>query len=246
MELGPGLRVYRQKKDLTFFILNREIPEMKASMCGFIPRRWNIFAILCFYLAQLGYFPLWGEEVSSMNHSFKPLLDAEWKKTRSGFFWPFFKPAGVSWDYYVSPPFPAQWPPDADHRFFYYIYAMGHNPQNLSDGSYISAPWGRIEEVRPGNIPPKFIRLSKKLIEIGIQGVHPISHEEALTYEKREAAETYLGTLSLIPNENDKGAQLLREYFCTWCRHNGVIAEEIRKLHKPFFLWLGARDPSQS
>jgi len=239
MELGPGLRVYRQKKDLTFFILTMGILKMKASTYGFISGRWNIFAILCFFLALLGRFSLWGEEVSSMSHSFKPLLDAEWKKTRSGFQLPFLKPAGVSWDYYVSPPFPVQWPPDADHRFFYYIYAMGHNPQNLVDGAYISAPWGRIEAAGTGNSPPKFIRLAKKLIEIGIQGERPINREEALIYEKREAAETYLGTLSLIPNENDKGAQLLREYFCTWCRHNGVIAEEIRKLHKPFFLWLG-------
>jgi hypothetical protein len=217
------------------------ILKMKACTCGFIQGRWNILAILCFFLTLLGYFSLWGEEVPSMSHSFKPLLDAEWKKTQSGFYGHFSKPAGVSWDYYVSPPFPVQWPPDADHRLFYYIYAMGYSPQNLSDGSYISAPWGRIEVVRTKNIPPKFIRLSKKLRKIGIQGVRPINRKESLIYEKREAAETYLGTLAMLPNENDKSAQLLREYFCTWYGHNGVISEEISKLHTPFFLWLGCK-----
>ena len=135
-----SLSMYRQKKDVTPFILTMGILKMKACTCGCIQGRWNILAILCFFLALLGRFSLWGEEIPSMSHSFKPLLDAEWKKTRSGFYWPFFKPAGVSWDYYVSPPFPAQWPPDADHRFFYYIYAMGHNPQNLSIGFHQANP----------------------------------------------------------------------------------------------------------
>lgn len=175
-----------------------------------------------------------------MSHSFKPLLEAEWKKTQTGLYWPFMKQPFVSWDYYVSPPFPVQWPPDADHRFFYYIYAVGYNP-NLCDGRRISSPWGRIEVVRSGNIPPAFMRLSKKFIELGIQGVHPISREEELIYEKREAAETYLLTLALLPDENTQSAQMLREYFCTWRRHNGVISEEINKLHKPFFIWLGCK-----
>jgi hypothetical protein len=176
-----------------------------------------------------------------MSHSFRPLLDAEWKKTRSGCCRPFSKSADVSWNYYVSPPFPVQWPPDGDQRLFYYIYAMGHSPQNLSDGVYISAPWGRIEAVGAGNIPPKFTRLSKELMEIGIQGVRPISREEGSIYEKREVAEAYLETLVLPPAENNKSVQLLREYFCTWSRHNGVISEEIGKLHTPFFLWLGGK-----
>jgi hypothetical protein len=214
------------------------ILKMKACTCGFIPGRGKILSILCFFFILLGCFSLGGEEVLSMSHSFKPLLDAEWEKTRTGFHWPFSMQAGTLWDYYVSPPFPAQWPPDADRRFYYYIYAMGQNPQKLSDGSYLSAPWGRIEVVRKRNIPPIFMRLSKKLIEIGIQGVRPLSREEALIYENKEAAETYLGTLDSSPAEDSKNAQLLREYFCTWCRHNGVISEEISKLHTPFFLWL--------
>jgi hypothetical protein len=213
---------------------------MKVCTRDFMQQRWNILAILCSFLTLFGCLPLWGEEVPSMSHSFKPLLEAEWKKTQTGLYWPFMKQPFVSWNYYVSPPLPVQWPPDGDHRFFYYIYAMGHDP-NIYDGSRISAPWGRIEVVSSGNIPPEFMRLSKKIIEIGIQGVRPVSREEALIYKKRESAETYLLTLALLPHENDKNAQLLREYFCVWCRHNGVILEEIGKLHTPFFLWLGCK-----
>jgi hypothetical protein len=118
---------------------------------------------------------------------------------------------------------------------------MGFNPQSLADGTYVTAPWGRIEMHSKGNIPSKFLRLSRKLREIGIQGVRPLSREETLVYEKKDVAETYLGVLASLPDDIQKDVGVLREYYCTWCRHNGVISEEIRTQHIPFFVWLGCK-----
>jgi hypothetical protein len=191
--------------------------------------------------ASLGTARTEKEVVPSMKYPFTQVLDSEWKKTN-----PVSRPATAmpvfeSWNYYVSPPFPAQWPPGADQRLYYYIYAMGLNPQSLKDGTYVSAPWGRIEMQSKGNTPPKFFRLAHELREIGIQGVRPLSREESMVYEKKDIAETYLHALTSLPDDTHKDAGVLREYYCTWSMNNGVIAEEIRNQHIPFFTWLGCK-----
>jgi len=194
--------------------------------------------------ASIGTTRMEKEVVPSMRYPFTQVLDSEWKKTNPVSQPPHSTkaiPAFVSWDYYVSPPVPAQWPPGADQRLYYYIYAMGVNPQSLADGTYISAPWGRIEMQSKGNTPPKFFRLPHELREIGIQGVRPLSREESMVYEKKDAAETYLRSLASLPDDTHKDVGVLREYYCTWYRHNGAIAEEIRAQHLPFFTWLGCK-----
>jgi len=191
--------------------------------------------------ASLGTSKMEKEVTPSMRYSFTPLLHAEWKKTISALHEPSPARARVFWDYHVSPPFPVQWPPGADQRLYHYIYAMGMNPQSLSDGTYVSAPWGRIETQKKGNIPPSFLRISREIREIGIQGVRPLSQEEVLVYEKKDVAEKYLGTLTALPDDTQKDVGVLREYYCAWCRNNGVISDKIRAQHIPFFVWLGCK-----
>jgi hypothetical protein len=191
--------------------------------------------------ASIGTTSMEKEVVPSMKDPFTQVLDSEWKKTISAMHESSPTPAFVSWDYYVSPPFPALWPPGADQRLYHYIYAMGLNPQSLADGTYISAPWGRLEIQRKGNTPPIFFRLEHELRKIGIQGVHPLSREESMIYKKKDVAETYLRALASLPDDTHKDVGVLREYYCTWCRHNGAIAEEVRARHIPFFTWLGCK-----
>jgi hypothetical protein len=173
-----------------------------------------------------------------MRDSFRFLTDAEWKKTRQG---PGRDLPGVFWEYTISPPIPSFWPPDEDRRVSYYLYATGHDPCQLADGCRIAAPWGLIRTTGAAGSAPEFVRISENIREIGIQGVRPVSSGEALIFLNQEAAETFLETLAVLPGESQAGARLIREYYCLWCGHNGVIAEELRTLHGQFFSWLGCR-----
>jgi len=92
-----------------------------------------------------------------------------------------------------------------------------------------------------GTEGPKFRRLSEKLKEIGIQGVRPLTQEEAATFQKEATAEDYLAVLTSLTDKNEKDVRILREYFCTWCQFNGHIVREIHSGHEEFFLWLGCK-----
>ena len=172
--------------------------------------------------------------------NFKPLLDAEWRKMESKMEGQPKRPPGVFWDYVISPPFPSIWPPDKNSCLYYYAYAAGHDLRGgLADGIHVSAPWGRAEVEIGRRTSLKFKPLASKIKTIGIQGVRPISKDELAIYEGKESAETYLGTLTTLPDENEQGVIELKKYYCTWCTHNGVIVEEIRRHHQQFFQWLG-------
>ena len=184
--------------------------------------------------------PPWEEkERKGESHPFTTMLDAEWKEIqpRESLFSP--NPQEVIWNYSVSPPFPAHWPPDGTSQHYYYVFGTGVSPRTLADGVYIAAPWGRVEVQGAGY--PKFTRLTATLVEIGIQGVRPLTQEESSVYEMKETAEGCLRGLTLLPADTDRNVRSLREYYCSWLGHNGVAAAEIRKLHIRFFDWLGCR-----
>ena len=178
-------------------------------------------------------------ETTLLEH-LKPELDAEWQKIE-----PKIKSLpkglqGIFWQYVISPPFPSMWPPDSNSSLCFYLYAVGHDIRGrLADGAHVSAPWGRVEVDLRSKTPSKFKPLTSKLKAIGIQGVRPVSKDEAAVYERREFAETYLGTLTTFPDEKEKAVLDLKKYYCTWFNHNGVIAKELHAHHKEFFHWLG-------
>ncbi len=178
-----------------------------------------------------------------MSDDFRALLDAQWEKVEPVVS---IKPGedpglSVFWDYRISPPFPSHWPPDANSQIIYYVYAGGLSPRSLVDGEYVAAPWGRIEVDRKGKDCLKFILLTSKIKEIGIQGVRPLNEEETATYKSRESAEAFLTNLTALPDKKDKSAAELKKYYCMWAKFNGVIFPELRPLHKAFFQWLDCR-----
>jgi len=202
-----------------------------------------ILTALSLFLMLNGSHAIGGEVKLNMTGDFKTLLDAQWKNIEPVVpIRPGEDPGlGVFWRYRISPPLPSHWPPDGSLQLIYYVYAAGLSPRRLIDGEYVAAPWGRVEVDPRGTGGPKFRRLSEKLREIGIQGVRPLTHEEAAIFQKEATAEGYLATLTSLPDENGKALSMLRQYFCTWCQLNGHIVREIRPAHEKFFLWLGCK-----
>ena len=133
-------------------------------------------------------------------------IETQWKKVDTG---------DISWRYIISPPFPVNWP-EKDQQYFY-VYAAGQDIRKMiADGEYTAAPWARIESSSSGQ---KLVILSKKLKNIGIQGVRPLTDEE-----------------SKIAAKQSGGIQ--KDYYCLWIKNNGVIAEKIKPSHESFFRWL--------
>ncbi len=202
-----------------------------------------ILASLSLFLLLVSNQVIAGEAKLTMKSDFKELLDAQWKNIKPVVaVQPGEDPGrGVFWEYRISPPFPSHWPPDGSLQLIYYVYAGGSSPLRLIDGEYVAAPWGRVEVDPRGSGGPKFMSLSKKLKEIGIQGVKPLTKEEAAFFEKEAAAEAYLATLTSLPDENEKDVRMVRQYFCAWFQFNGHIVREIRPAHEQFFRWLGCK-----
>jgi hypothetical protein len=166
------------------------------------------------------------------------LIETEWKQTRQE---PGKSPSdgpGRFWDSRVSVPIPARWPPEGNRPVLRYLYATCFDPQ-IADGIRVAAPWGCIEYYGGDEDSPRFVRLSESVREIGIQGVRPLSVKELAIYENGAMAESFVESLNRLPGENDPGTPALREYYRTWCGHNGVIQQEIAYRHEPFFRWVG-------
>jgi hypothetical protein len=172
----------------------------------------------------------------------KSLLDPEWQKVERASSGMSFSNRAVLWSYQLSPPFPMDWPPEAARRLCYYAYATGFSVQGgLADGVYVAAPWCRVIVTPSASAQPTVERLSRRLREIGIQGVMPISAEEKGIYDQAESVEGLLATLKAPPEESTAEARQLRAYYCTWAGHNGTVVQEIRGFHESFFRWLACK-----
>lgn len=146
----------------------------------------------------------------------KGRLEKSWKKvSASG--------GDMVWSYRISPPFPSTWPARGGGVDYYYVYADGHDIRNMiADGAFVAAPWARIDV--SGSVQ-KFVQLSKKLEQLGIQGVRPLERKEIQTIERaqRRKRTDYAGR---------------RDYYCLWLATHGMIAESIRPDNRAFFTWL--------
>ena len=202
-----------------------------------------ILTALSLFLMVIGSHAIGGEVKLTITSDFKTLLDAQWKNIEPVVpIRPGEDPGlGVFWRYRISPPFPSHWPSDGSLQLIYYVYAAGLSPRRLVDGEYVAASWGRVEVDPRASGGPKFMRLSEKLRELGIQGVRPLTQEETAIFQKEAVAEAYLATLTSLTDKNEKDVRMLRQYFCTWCQFNGHIVREIRPAHEEFFLWLGCK-----
>ena len=146
-------------------------------------------------------------------------------------------PRGVVWNYVISPPFPAAWPPDGKGMVYYYAYASGFR-MGLVDAEVVAAPWGRLTADALAGVSPKLEMLGERLTDAGVQGVRPLEPEEISVYKTKEAVEARILALSQSKSIPPADEKLIRLYFCQWRKGNGVIAGQIGKFHPGFFKWL--------
>jgi hypothetical protein len=169
-----------------------------------------------------------------MPPEFRERLDAKWRKVQD----PSAEAASgpVVWSYRVSPPFPASWPPDPNRKVNYYVYAVGNNLQRaLTDGEQVAVPWALIVVSAEAS---ELELLSDRLKEIGVQGVSPLTRDEAGVYAQADEAEQYLLRLSSLPDDASSEIRMLKRYYCIWISYNGVIVGEIRPRQEAFITWL--------
>jgi hypothetical protein len=96
----------------------------------------------------------------------------------------------------------------------------------IVDAELTSKPWAKVEVSAHGQ---KFVILSDKIVDHGMQGVRPISEDEIALRLAHE-------------RELDKGRatyESQKSYYCLWTSANGVVVDAIKPHHKAFFKWLG-------
>ncbi len=167
------------------------------------------------------------------------LVKTEWGKIRATI------PASksfdhyVGWQYAVSPPIPASWPPDGSGLLYFYAFAYGGNPARLADGQFVAAPWARVNVDATGKSAPKLEILRKGIKEVGIQGVRPLTQDQITVLKIQPEFEAQMSRLSRDTALPPAATEALKSYFTLWCVTNGTIAEQLRPLHKDFFNWVG-------
>lgn len=178
-----------------------------------------------------------GKNTGSVKARFKQVLDREWEKVNPNRDeHPGRGPPRVFWNYQISPAFPSEWPPRRAAPLYYYLYASGIDAQ-VVDAERLSKPWARLDIRRNSDGSAQLQILSKGISEIGLQGVRPLTEEEASVYALEPQIEAYLQSSDSVPQDTTKEAELLRSYYCAWSGDRGVVGE-IQPYHESFFSWL--------
>ena len=167
---------------------------------------------------------------------FRPLLEDEWKKIKAISSTTFDEDDAdeISWNYYISEPFPSVWPPESDLYLIYYAYGEGFGlMSNLQDGIIVSAPWARIDFDYINQKVMNTTILLKKLIPIGSQGIHAMDGKEIGAFEHAISLENYL-----LLEEEKRSIKHLKDYYCLWIKHHKIIFDKIMPEHKEFTSWL--------
>jgi len=167
---------------------------------------------------------------------FRPLLEDEWKKIKSISSTSFDEDdsSEISWNYYISEPFPSMWPPESDLYLVYYAYGEGFGLlNNLDDGIVVSAPWAKIDFDHINQKVSNTTILLKKLIPIGSQSIQAMDGKEIGAFEHAISLENYL-----LLEEDKRSIKHLKDYYCLWIKHHKVIFNKIMPEHKEFTSWL--------
>ena len=140
------------------------------------------------------------------------------------------------WGPRLSPPCPDAWPMTGPLALRYHAYAARFG-RGLSDGEYVAGIWA--VGVLAGK--SRFEVTSRKRVDLGIQGVRPVSNEELAVFQQEPSLRGWWDELATDSSDSkrlaDKRARL-RPYYCAWKKLNGVIAKEIVPKHAAFFAWL--------
>jgi hypothetical protein len=145
-------------------------------------------------------------------------------------------PAPPFWSSATTPPFPGQWPPTPTTTWVHYAYAYGIDPQ-LADGAKIARPWARLE-LAAGSGRARVVLVSRKLGEIGTQGVAPLDAASLKALDTQDAVTAHCLQLRGAPPAGRPETAELVAFYRTWLRFNGVIAEAIAPSHAAFLGWL--------
>lgn len=128
----------------------------------------------------------------------------------------------LGWSWRLTPALPAEWPPKgSEGPVVQYAYAAGMD-LSVRDGERNSAPFARVEHAVDGAV--KVVQLTKSLEQPQIQGVRPISRDEAALQSGDLLAPARAGQLSS-----------LRVPWCTWKKYHGVVAQHLVAKHPAFF-----------
>lgn len=143
------------------------------------------------------------------------------------------KPPGTIWRPISGLPFAASWPPAADGRVAYHVYAIGLQP-GLSDASLVSAPWARATVDKANAVAVETV--APKLVSLGIQGHKPVDRSHWLAITTGAAALVTAARAGAAPSAAQ--AKAIRAGYCLWLESNGVVAKPLRALERDFIAWL--------
>lgn len=144
----------------------------------------------------------------------------------------------IAWNFRVTPPFPAQWPPDPERKVVYHAYPEGAVLHG-GDCLVVGKPWASIIASAGSESAIRILRHS--IAELGPQGFRPLSSEEVAVARASTAGPMRLRELSSIPSAGSDDARVVRDYYCGWIGGNGVIASQLESRHGDFFSWLDCR-----
>jgi hypothetical protein len=174
----------------------------------------------------------------SLRQEVESLVKAEWTKIRAKLPRAGSPQEFTSWEYQLTPPIPAAWPPDGQGVVYYYAFAYGTR-MDLRDAQLVAVPWARITV--DGESTPRLEILEKEIKQVGIQGVRPLRKEEIEIFAQRAAVEEQIRKLATKTFLAGIDPQPLREFFQFWCSTHGVVAEQLRPRHPQFFAWVGCK-----
>jgi hypothetical protein len=181
------------------------------------------------------------EPQESVREKVEAMVKEEWKKIEAT-----IEPAAspqdfMGWRYALSPAIPAAWPPDGKGSVYYYAFAYGLNPTRLADAEFVAAPWLRVKVDAIGKSAPQLEILTKKIKEIGIQGVRPLEAEELGVLKQAKQVEEQVYKLTQATSLRSVDSVTVKQHYQLWCSTQGAIAEQLRPQHKKFFDWVGCK-----
>ncbi len=144
------------------------------------------------------------------------------------------------WEYRISPPFPAAWPPDGKGLVYYYAYAAARNPSVLMDGEWLGPLWARVSLDATSRSVPQLEILTREIKEVGTIGVRPLMKEEINIYNSADAVAAELRKAVQSADLRGLNAPLIRQYYCAWGRDTGM-GKAIQTYHPAFFKWLSCK-----
>ena len=188
-----------------------------------------------------------------MDEQLKALIDTGWesvKPERRSEDKPFggdepveFSEDGPFWSCNLTNPLPAVWPPSENLALYYYAYATGLDlAGNLNDGVYVASPWARIKVMPESDSLPKLTWLRDTLVELGIQGIRPLTAAEESLYKMwpRDRVVNFLTQFHTVQRVNETSTLEFKKFFCMLMSHDSIY-EELRSRHEAFYRWLDCK-----